>query len=269
MTLQKLHSDEAAFHDRWAKATKLENVPVQAAFESPAALENAFILEQMGPLNGKRVLDIGAGLGESSVYFALQGARVTCTDVSAEMVDFACRLARHNGVELEGVVAAGEHLNVPEDFFDFAYVANTIHHVGDKRQLFQQIHSALRPGGKFFSIDPLRYNPVIQIYRRIATEVRTIDEAPLSFDDLEIMKEYFQNVQHCEFWILSLALFLKYYLVDRVHPNQDRYWKRIYRERAGDLWWWFPLRSADDLLTHMPGVRRLAWNMVAWGEKPR
>src|SRR5215469_10816301 len=61
-----------------------------------------------------------------------------------------------------------------------------------------------------------------------------------------------------KFWILSLALFLKYYAVDRIHPNQDRYWKRIYKETENSLVWWKPLRWLDSGLTRIPLVRRLA-----------
>jgi SAM-dependent methyltransferase len=172
-----------------------------------------------------------------------------------------------HGVRVRGVVQAGESLSVEENAFDLVYVANTIHHVTDKRALFAQMHRALKPGGRFFSFDPLAYNPVIEVYRRMATRVRTEDEAPLTFADLALAREYFANVQHREFWILTLSLFLKYYLVDRVHPNEDRYWKRIFRETGATLGWWRPLRAADDFLTRLPLIRRLAWNMVMWGEK--
>ena len=68
---------EAAFHDKWASSTSLEGVLVRESFEAPTAMENHFILRRMGTLADKRLLDIGAGLGESSVYFALHGAQVT------------------------------------------------------------------------------------------------------------------------------------------------------------------------------------------------
>jgi len=113
----------------------------------------------------------------------------------------------------------------------------------------------------------LAYNPVINIYRRIATDVRTEDEAPLSFQDLKIVRKYFCRVQHREFWILALTLFLKYFLIDRIHPNEKRYWKLIYEETRARLWWWQPLARLDELLTRTPLVRRLGWNMVIWGEK--
>jgi len=164
-------------------------------------------------------------------------------------------------------VQSGESLDVPENAFDIVYIANTIHHVTDKERLFQQIQRALKPGGRFFSYDPLAYNPLINVYRRMATEVRTEDEAPLSFQDVELAGKYFHNVQHREFWILTLSLFVKYYVLDRVHPNSERYWKKILRETPETLWWWRPLEGIDRWLTRMPLVRRLAWNIVIWGEK--
>jgi SAM-dependent methyltransferase len=263
-----VHSRESAFHDQWAQDTPLAQIRVREAFEAPTAVENRAILALMGDLKGKRLLDVGAGLGESSVYFALQGADVTALDLSPGMVDRAIALAESNGVSIHGVVQSGERLEVPSDYFDIVYVANTIHHVTDRELLFRQIHRALKPGGRFFSYDPLGYNPVIEIYRRMATKVRTDDEAPLTFADLKLAGKFFPNLQHREFWILTLALFLKYYLIDRVHPNDERYWKRILLETPGTLWWWTPLELVDRLLTRLPFVRCLAWNMVMWGEKP-
>ena len=263
-----LHDREATFHDAWASGTKLEDVLVQECFEAPTALENRFILRKMKNLAGKKLLDIGAGLGESSVYFALQGAHVTTTDISPLMVEKVLQLAAKYGVEIDGIVSTAESLNVPENHFDFVYIANTIHHVHDRRQLFAQIRHALKPGGSFFSYDPLAYNPVINLYRRMATKVRTPDELPLTRADWKLARRYFDNVGHREFWIATLVLFAKYYLLDRVHPNAERYWKRILKETPENLRWWRPLFYADRILSRIPGIRWLAWNMVLWGEKP-
>jgi SAM-dependent methyltransferase len=139
--------------------------------------------------------------------------------------------------------------------------------VHDRGRLFAQIRAALKPGGWFFSYDPLAYNPAINLYRRMATEVRTPDESPLTRSDLEMARSYFGNVGHREFWIVALALFAKYYLVDRVHPNSDRYWKRILKEKRASLYWWRPLCLIDSFLARLPGIRFLAWNMVLWGQK--
>ena len=50
------HQREAAFHDAWATSTSLGDVLVRGCFEAPTALENQFILSQMGPLAGKKLL---------------------------------------------------------------------------------------------------------------------------------------------------------------------------------------------------------------------
>jgi len=258
---------EIDFHNEWANSTSLDKVRVAELFESPVAMENRWILHCMGDLKGKKLLDIGAGLGESSVYFALQGAQVTCTDISPGMVELAQRLALHHGTTIEGIVTPGETIEAADGQFDIVYIANTIHHVSSKEKLFSEIHRVLKPNGRFFSIDPLAYNPVINVYRNMATEVRTEDEAPLSLADLDLVKRHFRNVQHREFWIATLLLFLKYYLIDRVHPNQERYWKRIFEETTTSLAWWLPIRSLDSVLTRIPLVKLLAWNIVMWGEK--
>ncbi len=260
---------EVAFHDAWANSTQLEDVLVRECFEAPTALENRFILERIGDLRGKKLLDIGAGLGESSVYFALRGAQVTAIDISPLMIEKVVALGKQYGVEVEGRIAEGENLNVPANQYDLIYLANTIHHVQDRAALFQQMHRALKPGGAFFSYDPLAYNPVINIYRRIAVRVRTPDESPLTLADLKLARKYFSNVGHREFWLSTLFLFAKYYLIDRVDPNADRYWKRILRETPETLRWWIPLASLDRLLTRIPGLRWLSWNVVMWGEKPQ
>ncbi|HSV12861.1 MAG TPA: class I SAM-dependent methyltransferase [Tepidisphaeraceae bacterium] len=262
-----LHDKESHFHDAWADSVRPEDVRVRESFEAPTAFENREILRRMGDLRGKRVLDIGGGLGESSVYFAIQGADVTYTDLSPGMADFASRLAAHHGVKIHTAVCAAEAVDTLGGDFDFVYIANTIHHVHDRAALLRAMHAALKPGGRFFSWDPIAYNPVINVYRRMATDVRTEDESPLTFADLKLARTLFRDVGHREFWVSTLSLFLKYYLIDRVHPNQDRYWKRILRETPRSLWWWRPLSALDAALTRLPLVRRLAWNMVMWGTK--
>jgi SAM-dependent methyltransferase len=267
MSDQPLHAREEAFHDGWAASTPVEEVHVHECFEAPTALENKFILSRMGPLAGKKLFDIGSGLGESSVYFALQGARVTMIDISPGMIEKAKETGRYHGVELEGYASAGEKLPAGDNEFDIVYVANLIHHVSDRRNLMKEMRRVLKPGGRFFSFDPVAYNPVINVYRNMATDVRTEDERPLRHSDVVMVKEYFDEVECRMFWLASLTLFLKYYLLDRVHPNADRYWKRILKEKDSSLRWWKPFLALDGVLTRLPLVRWLAWNVVITGRK--
>src|SRR5258708_25364222 len=103
---------EAEFHDAWFNSTRVKDVLVRECFEVPTALENQFILRLMGSLSGKSLLDIGAGLGGSAVYFALQGAPVTGVDISPQMVETALNLSKRHGAELLGIVSVVAILNL-------------------------------------------------------------------------------------------------------------------------------------------------------------
>jgi 2-polyprenyl-3-methyl-5-hydroxy-6-metoxy-1,4-benzoquinol methylase len=77
---------ERQFHDNWAAAIDVDGIRVADYFEACTAPENRFILRQMGDIQGKRLLDLGCGAGENSVYFAKKGAHCVATDYSPGMV---------------------------------------------------------------------------------------------------------------------------------------------------------------------------------------
>jgi SAM-dependent methyltransferase len=262
-----LHGRESSFHDSWAASLSPAQVRVHSAFECPTALENRWILGRIGNIQGKKLLDIGTGLGESAVYFALRGAEVTATDLSPGMVDFAAELGRYHGVHVTSLVSPAESLNVNSEQYDIVYSANTLHHVRDRHSFFREIKRVLKPQGSFFTWDPVAYNPLINIYRRMASEVRTEDEQPLRRADIIMAREYFPRLQVRFFWICSLALFCKYFVWDRISPNQQRYWKLIYQETERSLRWWQPLAALDRALTRVPVIKNLAWNVVLHGRK--
>ena len=76
MTSQAIaHQRETAFHDKWAASTPLEEMQVRECFEAPTALEIQLVLIASARFRRKKVLDIGAGLGESSVYLRFRARR--------------------------------------------------------------------------------------------------------------------------------------------------------------------------------------------------
>jgi SAM-dependent methyltransferase len=253
---------EAQFHDQWAADVDLDQALVDETFTSTTALENQFVLEQFGDIRGMRVLDYGCGAAEGGIFLAKRGAQVVAIDVSPGMLDLAQRLAKRHGVEIETRVVAGDAIPAAAGEFDRVYGNGVLHHVPLSTAI-PELARIMKPNAIGCFIEPLPYNPVINVYRKLAKEVRTLDEKPLSFQDIERFKASFGNVKHREFWLTTLAVFLKFYAWDRVNPNKERYWKKIYTDALKLAPFFDPLKKLDEaLLSRLPALGKLCWNTV-------
>jgi SAM-dependent methyltransferase len=258
---------EQTFHDQWASTIAVDGIRVADYFEACTAPENRFILKQLGDVRGKSLLDLGCGAGENSVYFSGLGARCVAADYSPGMVDVALKLAQANGVDVAGRVINAMAIDFPDDSFDIVYAANLLHHIPDPTIALREMHRVVKPGGKVCFWDPLRHNPVINIYRKMATEVRTEDEMPLHIDILDTIHSLFSQTKADTFWIATLWIFLQFYLIERVNPNQERYWKKIIVEQARLAPTYRLLEGCDRLLKKIPGMKRMAWNLAVVATK--
>ena len=258
---------ERTFHDRWAESIEVEGIRVNDYFEACTAPENRFILSHLGGVEGKTLLDLGCGAGENSVYFALKGAHCTATDYSSGMVEKALKLAAANGVQIDGRTMNAMELDFPANTFDIVYAANLLHHLPEPMTALREIHRVLKPGGKLCFWDPLRHNPLIKIYRRMATEVRTEDERALDIGIIKSVKSLFRETIYDTFWLATLWIFLRFYLVERIHPNKERYWKKIIAEQRLLAPTYNRLERLDGLLKQLPFMKRFAWNLAVVATK--
>lgn len=253
---------EREHHDRWASEIDVSAIDVRGCFEGSTSPENRFIIKNMGGLAGKRVLELGCGAGEASVYFAIKGAECIATDFSPGMVRTAIALAEEYGVSIEGRTMNAMELDFPDGSFDFVYAANLLHHV-DPEATLREMHRVLRAGGKACFWDPLKHNPVINVYRRIASDVRSDDESPLDINILRQLRSLFSEVKYDAFWILTLWLFLRFYLIEHVDPNKERYWKKIMTEEERLRPSYLKLEGWDNMIKRwMPFLKRYAWNIA-------
>jgi ubiquinone/menaquinone biosynthesis C-methylase UbiE len=258
---------ERTFHDRWAESIEVEGIRVNDYFEACTAPENRFILSHLGSVEGKMLLDLGCGAGENSVYFASRGAQCTATDYSPGMVEKALKLAAVHGVQIEGRTMNAMELAFPDETFDIVYAANLLHHLPEPRTALREIHRVLKPGGKLCFWDPLRHNPVINLYRRMATNVRTKDEMALDIGIMKFVNPLFKETVYDTFWLATLWIFLRFYLIERIHPNKQRYWKKIIAERRQLEPAYQRLERLDRLLKQLPFMKRFAWNIAVVATK--
>lgn len=153
--------------DRGGWASPWGGNPLQEYYSWPATRD------RLPPLDGRRVLDAGCGVGDHVPWLLEAGATVVGIDASGEAVDRAR--------ERFGDRASFEpaDLNEPLAFEDGAFDVVCSHlvldHVADLRTAFTGFHRVLAPGGVlvFTTIHPMQY------YLDYEAVERYYDETPV------------------------------------------------------------------------------------------
>ncbi len=108
--------------------------------------ERAAFLRRLQQANCTRMLEIGAGTGQDSAFFASHGLDAVATDMSAAMV------ARCRDKGLDARVMDFSQLDFPAESFDAVHAMNCLLHVPNAElpAVLASIARVLRPGGLFF-----------------------------------------------------------------------------------------------------------------------
>jgi SAM-dependent methyltransferase len=96
---------------------------------------------------GKRVLEIGVGLGADHQRFVEAGAVTTGIDLTPRAVELTRRRLETFGLVSDLRVADAEQLPITENEFDLVYSWGVIHHSPDTPSVVRNILRVLKPGG--------------------------------------------------------------------------------------------------------------------------
>ncbi|MDQ3466047.1 MAG: class I SAM-dependent methyltransferase [Actinomycetota bacterium] len=114
----------------------------------------------LGPVAGRRILEIGCGSAPCSRWLRTQGADVVGTDLSAGMLRHAVTAAKRTGVGVPLVQADACSLPLASESFDLACSSfGAVAFVADSGRLMAEVARVLRPGGRWvFSVThPMRW----------------------------------------------------------------------------------------------------------------
>lgn len=127
----------------------------QAAIGAPRC-HRRFIVEQVAPAPGERVLDIGCGVG-ASLRFVPDGVEYVGVDISPQYIEAARR--KYGGRGTFVCADLRERQNGRYGIFDKAFAFGVLHHLADDdiAALARVLSRTLAPHGSFVSIDPCRH----------------------------------------------------------------------------------------------------------------
>lgn len=128
---------------------KAFNDPARDSYQRPQD-----VLKFMGNLKGKKVIDIGSGGGYFTRYLLEAGAEVTAADVDET---FLAHLRKTFSQEkYPNITLLKIEFDDPKmgtGSYDVAFMANTYHHLNDRKSYLQKIQKGLRKKGQFVVVD--------------------------------------------------------------------------------------------------------------------
>lgn len=138
--------------------------------------------------DGGRILELGSGQGQDTLYFAQKGFQVVACDFSETALELARKRVPANlrdQVEFM-TLDLSEPLQFPTESFDIVYSHLALHYFNAKRtqDLFDEIYTVLKPGGIFVTLTNTHEDPEIAEATKIEDEY---------YDSVGIQKRYFSE----------------------------------------------------------------------------
>lgn len=150
---QKKHGENTANeYMHQASVEELANrfeSPERDAYQKPEK-----VLEYLGKLTGKTIVDIGSGSGYFSVKLAHEATKVIAADVDEEFQQYLKKRIEDNqikNIELRKIPFDDPSLKNQE--VDMALIVNTYHHIENRSDYFSKVKNGLKSNGELVVID--------------------------------------------------------------------------------------------------------------------
>lgn len=198
---------------------------------------------------GRRLLEVGCGIGTDLVRFARGGAHVTGVDLAQTAIDLAEKNFALHGVEAESLqVANAEALPFAADSFDVVYGHGVIQYTADPARLLAECHRVLKPGGE----------AIFMVYNRVSwlNALSKVMRVDLEHEDAPVLRK---------FSIAEFRELLAPYRDVRIVPERFPVKSRLHKGWKGVAFNTFFVGTFNALPAGL--VRPLGWHLMGFARK--
>lgn len=135
----------------WFKAIEARRYELEPFIRAAAQFER---------YSGKRLLEIGVGVGTDHLQWARAGAICHGVDITDAAVALTKEHLGLHGFQSDLRVSDAETLPFPDESFDIVYSWGVIHHAESPARIVDEVFRVLRPGGVFVGMVYARHSVV-------------------------------------------------------------------------------------------------------------
>jgi len=174
--------EQAMGQQRWNqigkdRIKKIENNPDRYIIsECPFSHRESYneLLRLLSPIQGKKILELGCGTGDFSIWLAKQGARVTAVDIGPDLVAAARILAEVNQVDCE--FRQGNIMDLPFESatYDIGIGLATLHHLSEAEVLkvLRECCRVLKTGGTAVFEEPVENSKLFNFIQNVFPKIK-------------------------------------------------------------------------------------------------
>lgn len=156
-------------------------------------------LSFFGDLSGKRMLDVGAGSGKSSLLLASLGAKVTVLDISDTAINnLNDYIAKNNIANINAFTYDGIDIDSLGQF-DFIFGEMILHHIEPFDEFVDSLYNALDKNGKAFFYENSSRSKLLMTARKLLVGKLWIPkhsddvEYPLEPKEVDLLRNRFET----------------------------------------------------------------------------
>jgi SAM-dependent methyltransferase len=131
---------------------------------------------------GKRILEVGCGVGLDLARFVEAGAIANGVDLAPVAIELARQHFAQRGLVAELQVMNGEALEFDNDSFDMVYAHGVLQYTADAQKMVDEIYRVLRPGGE----------AIVMVYNKYSwlNALAQLTKVELEHEDAPVLAKY-------------------------------------------------------------------------------